>query len=122
MAPEQALGRVREIDGRTDLFGLGATMYRLLAGQTIHGDLMDASLLMAAATKQAAPLSTIAPHVHGAVGAVVDRALAFQQAERYPDAATMRFDVYALRQRRDPPYVWAVAEGRVRPGERMATR
>ena len=28
MAPEQALGRLRDVDGRTDLWALGATMFR----------------------------------------------------------------------------------------------
>ncbi|MGH7298313.1 MAG: serine/threonine-protein kinase, partial [Polyangiaceae bacterium] len=32
MAPEQALGRSDEIDGLTDLWGLGATMFALLTG------------------------------------------------------------------------------------------
>jgi len=56
------------------------------------------------------------------VCAVVDRALAFNKSERYPDAATMRFDVYALRAGREPPYVLAVAQGRVQPGERLPSR
>src|SRR5215831_10932051 len=33
MAPEQALGRRTEIDGRVDLFALGATMFRVLSGR-----------------------------------------------------------------------------------------
>jgi len=122
MAPEQALGRVHEVDGRTDVFGLGATLFRLLAGRAIHGDLIDASLLIAAATQEAPPLSVVAPFVAPAVCAVVDRALAFAREQRYPDAATMRFDVFALRQGKPPPYVLAVAEGKIQPGERLATR
>ncbi|MFT3775250.1 MAG: serine/threonine-protein kinase [Minicystis sp.] len=122
MPPEQARGQIREIDGRTDLFGLGATMYRLLSGYGLHGNLVDASLLIAAATEKVAPLGSVAPHVHPAVAAVVDRALAFAKEERYPDAATMRFDVFALRQGRQPPYVVAVAQGQIRPGDRLATR
>ena len=117
MPPEQAVGINREIDGRTDLFALGATMFRLLSGRAIHGDLTDANLLIAAATEQVPPLATVSPGLPPAVCAVVDRALAFVKTRRYPDAATMRFDVIALRSGREPPYVLAVAEGRVKAGE-----
>jgi serine/threonine protein kinase len=116
MAPEQAIGNVREIDGRTDLFGLGATLFRLLSGQLVHGDLMDANLMIAAATQEAPKLATAAPHLVPAVCAVIDRALAFAKTQRYPDAATMRFDVIALRSGREPPYVAAVAAGRIAAG------
>jgi serine/threonine-protein kinase len=122
MAPEQALGKVQEIEGRTDLFCLGATLFRLLSGTYIHGHLTDASLLIAAATRQVPPLASVAPHVPPVVAAVVDRALAFHKAHRYPDAATMRFDVYAMRQGKMPPYVAAIAQGQIQPGERMRTR
>ena len=115
MAPEQAIGHVREIDGRADLFSLGATMFHLLSGGGIHGDLLDASLLISAATQQAPALATGA----GAVDAVVNRSLAFTKAQRYPDALTMRGDVQALRKGAEPPYVRAVAEGRIRPGEAL---
>lgn len=116
MAPEQAIGNVREIDGRTDLFGLGATMYRLLSGQLIHGDRADAELLIAAATQPAPPLASVAPHLPPAICAVVDRAVAFVKTERYPDAATMRFDVVALEGAREPPYASAVTAGRIKAG------
>jgi serine/threonine-protein kinase len=119
MAPEQAIGNSAEIDGRTDLFGLGATMYRLLSGYLVHGDRADAELLIAAATQGAPPLLTVAPGLPPSVCAVVDRSLAFVKDERYPDAATMRFDVVALRSGREPPYVQAIAEGRIKPGAPM---
>jgi serine/threonine protein kinase len=120
MAPEQALGHIPEIDGRTDLFGLGATMFRLLSGHCIHGDLQGANLLVAAATYQAPSLAAWAPDLPPTVCKVVDRALAFHKTERYPDAATMRADVQALRTGREPPYVRAIAEGRIAPGAPLA--
>jgi serine/threonine-protein kinase len=122
MAPEQAIGNNKEIDGRTDLFGLGATLYRLLSGRAIHGDLADMNLMIAAATEEVAKLATVAPDLPPSVCAVVDRALAFTKTQRYPDAATMRFDVIALRSGREPPYVLAVAEGRVAPGASLFSR
>ncbi|WP_437735563.1 serine/threonine-protein kinase [Sorangium sp. So ce1335] len=112
MAPEQALGLIREIDGRTDLFGLGATMFRLLAGRTIHGKLEDARLLIAVATEKAPPLAQHAPGAPPGLCAVVDRALAFLKQERYPDARTMRADLAAVRAGREPPYATAAARGR----------
>jgi serine/threonine-protein kinase len=50
----------------------------------------------------------------------VARALAFAKAERYPDAATMRADVAAFRAGREPPYVLALTEGRIKPGDALA--
>jgi serine/threonine-protein kinase len=116
MAPEQALGVIQDIDGRTDLFGLGATLFELLSGRTIHGELPGSRLLIAAATQPAPSLSSVAPQVPPVVCAVVDRSLAFRKSERYPDAKTMRSDVRALRHGKSPPYVQAIAEGRIEPG------
>src|SRR5262249_41528832 len=36
MAPEHARGRWDEVDARTDLWAVGATMFRLLAGRPVH--------------------------------------------------------------------------------------
>ena len=57
----KALGRVREIDGRTDIYGLGATLHHALSGQPLHQGLSDASLLIAAATREVPSLATVAP-------------------------------------------------------------
>jgi len=116
MAPEQALGKVREIDGRTDLYGLGATLYHALTGFPLHAGLGDAALLIAAATKQSPPVSERAPHAPADLALIVDRALALAKTERYPDAPTMRADVLAVRAAKPPPYVVAIREGRIAPG------
>ena len=33
MAPEQAMGKTREVDAVSDIYSLGATLYTMLAGQ-----------------------------------------------------------------------------------------
>src|SRR5688572_25395116 len=63
MAPEQALGRSDQIDGRTDLYALGAMCFRILAGRRVHEGLSDAEVLVSTITKPAPPLSSVAPDV-----------------------------------------------------------
>jgi serine/threonine protein kinase len=48
MAPEQILGR--DVDARVDLFAVGATMFRLLAGRRIHEASSEPELLVKMAT------------------------------------------------------------------------
>jgi serine/threonine-protein kinase len=94
MAPEQILGR--DVDARVDVFATGATMFRLLSGRLIHEARAEPELIVKMATVPAPPLASVAPHVPREVGLVVDRALAFDRAARYPDAASMQRDVRAL--------------------------
>ncbi|HMA97639.1 MAG TPA: protein kinase [Polyangiaceae bacterium] len=96
MAPEQALGKRDEVDARTDVFAVGATAFRLLTGRRIHEAPSEAELLMCMASQQAPSISVVAPELAPTLGAVVDRALAFAKARRYPDALTMQNDVRAL--------------------------
>ncbi|WP_437763302.1 protein kinase [Sorangium sp. So ce281] len=117
MAPEQATGLIHDIDGRTDLFGLGATMFRLLSGRSVHGEVTEAMEVIAAATEAAPPLASVAPGISPSVAAVVDRSLAFIKFHRYPNAETMRADVRAVRAGALPPYAQAVIEGRIRAGQ-----
>jgi serine/threonine protein kinase len=104
MAPEQALGRRSEIDGRVDVFAVGATMFRVLSGRRVHIAESEAELLMAMASRPAPPLASIAPELPADLCAVVDLALAFSRDARYPDARTMLKDVRALRQGARPPF------------------
>jgi serine/threonine protein kinase len=104
MAPEQALGRRSEIDGRVDVFAVGATMFRVLSGRRIHIAESEAELLMAMASRPAPPLASVAPELPADLCAVVDLALAFSRDARYPDARTMLKDVRALRQGARPPF------------------
>ena len=90
MAPEQAQAVVAEIDGQTDLWAAGATMYTLLSGKLVHDGDNSSQLLIRAGTSRARPLRTVAPDVEPAIAEVFDRALMFEKSWRWPNAMAMR--------------------------------
>jgi len=90
MPPEQALGRTREIGPASDLWAVGATLFTLISGRCVHEGETANEILVAAATQQAPSLGAVAPWVAPDVVSVVDQALAFQVARRWPSAAAMQ--------------------------------
>ena len=95
MAPEQARGRNDEVDARSDLWAVGATMFTLLAGRAVHEAATMNELLLAAMTAKAPPLASLAPDVPEAVAALIDRALSFEREDRFQDARSMQVAVRA---------------------------
>ena len=93
MSPEQAAGRIDEIDGRTDLYALAATGFRLRTGRRIHEGGNPVELVTKMANFAAPRVATYAPEVTPAFARVVDRALEFRREDRYANAAEMREDV-----------------------------
>ena len=89
MSPEQARGETRSIDARTDIWGLGATMFTLLTGRFLHATSEPRSLIVAAATETAPSISSIEPRIDGHLAHVVDRALRMDKEERWPNARAM---------------------------------
>jgi|HubBroStandDraft_1064217.scaffolds.fasta_scaffold02736_4 eukaryotic-like serine/threonine-protein kinase len=90
MAPEQANGRIREIDGRTDLWSAGAVMFTLLTGSQVHVARTAPEQMIYAATQQARPIESLAPWLALDVALLVNRALAFDRNMRWPNARTMQ--------------------------------
>ena len=93
MSPEQAAGRIDEIDGRTDLFALAATGFRLRAGRRIH-EADDAVELVKKMAQSPAPrLKSVVPDVSEPYARVIDRALEFKREDRYENALAMQAEV-----------------------------
>jgi serine/threonine-protein kinase len=90
MPPEQAQGKSDLVDWRSDIFAVGAVMFRALTGRAVH-DAKGATERLFQAMKDRAPsLGVIAPHIPTWVVGVVDKALAFDKKDRWDTAADMR--------------------------------
>ncbi len=89
MSPEQFSGGLEPIDGRTDVWGLGATVYHLLTG-AVPFDGQDLYEVAAKArTHEPPPPSAMDPAVPAAVDELVRRALAKRPENRFQTAAEM---------------------------------
>jgi tetratricopeptide (TPR) repeat protein len=68
---------------------------RRVSGRLVHDGDTPNEILVSAATKAARPLAEVVPEVAAAVAGVVDRALAFDKADRWPSAEAMSTAVVA---------------------------
>ncbi|MDA8563520.1 protein kinase [Mariniblastus sp.] len=87
MAPEQATDS-KAVDHRADIFSLGATLFRLIAGKPPFSDAdmeSPAKILLALTTKPAPSLGSVAENVPAAIVDLVDRMLARKPEERPQD-------------------------------------
>jgi len=88
MSPEQAKAE-RDIDGRTDLFSLGAIMYEALAGRPPHEGTAYEAVLIDICTRDADDVREYAPNVPEPIAKVLSRALARDRNDRFGDAQEM---------------------------------
>ncbi|WP_437644180.1 serine/threonine-protein kinase [Sorangium sp. So ce362] len=89
MPPEQARARWDLVDARTDIWALGATMFSLLTNRYVQDASTVNELFFLRMTCPIPSLARIQPSMHPVVVRVVDRALEFAQADRWPDARSM---------------------------------
>lgn len=90
MAPEQARGRWETVDGRTDLWAVGACMYTLITGRYVHGGGTPNEVLAQAIVQHADPIAKIMPDLPARVAELIDKALAYDMDARFQTAASMQ--------------------------------
>ena len=96
MAPEQARGEVDTIDARTDLWAVGATMFSLLLGRSVHEGATPLESLFLGGMQPAPPIRSLTVEISDGLASAVDKALAFDRANRFSSAAEMRDALVAL--------------------------
>jgi|GEM_PF-6582025 len=88
MSPEQGIDS-HSVDHRADIYGLGATLFKLLTGRAPYADPQYSTLMKkmtALATKSAPSVGAIRPDLPESVIEIVDRMLARDPDERFASA------------------------------------
>ena len=91
MSPEQAVGNRPQIDAQTDIWAVGATLFQLISGEAVHAGESAAEMLVAAANFPPRSLATVTNGLSPRLVHVVDRAVAFEKKNRWPNARAMQF-------------------------------
>jgi len=90
MAPEHARGKWSQVDGPSDLWSVGATLFTMLTGKFVHESETAMDTLVMAVTRRAPSIRSVKPDLHPEVSALIDRALAFEKEDRWRTAIEMQ--------------------------------
>jgi serine/threonine protein kinase/tetratricopeptide (TPR) repeat protein len=117
MSPEQVAGD-REVDGRCDVYALGAVLYEMLTGEVPHSGKTAQAIIARILSESATPVAGLRDTVPSHVAAAVHRSLAKTPADRHQTAAEFANALAGgdvdrgadhARDRRRSPAVWLAA-------------
>ncbi|MCC7013881.1 MAG: protein kinase [Planctomycetes bacterium] len=100
MSPEQAAGELERVDGRSDVYSVGAMLYELLARTAPYVRPGEAStstqILSALREAPPAPLAELAPDAPSELIAIADKAMSRAPEQRYTSMAELADDLRAF--------------------------
>src|SRR5271154_2086039 len=117
MSPEQARGE--ELDGRTDLFSLGACLYEMATGKQAFDGNTSAVVFESILNRQPVPSLQLNPNLPPQLERILDRALEKDRDLRYQSAAEMRAEMKILKRTLDSQRT-AAAQGSPVSGSTVA--
>jgi len=109
MSPEQVEGS--ELDGRSDIFSLGAVLYEMLTGQRAFQGKSQLSVASAILEKEPAPISAVKPLTPPALDHAIRRCLAKDIEDRWQTARDLALEMKWLAES-SSPYTLAPAAPR----------
>jgi len=117
LSPEQI--KEDKLDGRSDLYALGTTLWETLAMRRLFKKETDVQTVRAIQKGEIPDLRTIVEKFPDALWAIVEKSLKHDREERYADAAAMAKDLDAfLAKKKDLPAQLARLVEELFPGER----
>jgi serine/threonine protein kinase len=93
MAPEQARGDQREVGPTTDVYGLGALLYEMLAGRPPFRGRNHKAILHQVVKRAPSPLPALGVEKGRNLAAICERCLEKEPKDRYPSAAALAEDL-----------------------------
>lgn len=91
MSPEQARGE--QLDMRGDVYALGATLYHVLSGRPPHVGRSATEVIDRVRVEPPPPLAQVCPGAPVELAAIVEKAMAFDIDDRYPEASELAGDL-----------------------------
>ena len=117
MSPEQIEGK--EVDGRSDVFSLGAVLYEMLTGKKAFEGKSQLSVASAILEKEPAPISSLKPLTPPALEHAIRRCLAKEPEKRWQSAADLSGELQWVAEGGSQGEVVAPLTSRRRVGERL---
>jgi serine/threonine protein kinase/Tfp pilus assembly protein PilF len=99
MSPEQV--RVKDLDGRTDLFSFGAVLYEMATGKMPFDGSSSGEICGTILHQNPQPASQVNPQVPPQLEAIIHKALEKDRNLRYQHAADLRTDLQRLKRDTD---------------------
>lgn len=97
MAPEQAAGKLNEVDERSDIYSLGAVLYEIVTGEAPYKGKSAKDVLSSVLSERPRDINIVTPEAPPELAALVMRALARDPSERYQNAMELAEQVQAYR-------------------------